>query len=116
IQDITGGGPLEHSDGYNYVHLGVGGITPLWESKNGKHALSFKGGVHAGGIVTKTNARLFGEGADHPFKLTGVGYGAKAGVRVDFFKNFFIEGNSEFMRGHLKGFETNGKPGSTGAQ
>jgi hypothetical protein len=107
---------LEHSDGYNYVHAGAGVIQPLLESRDGKHAVSLKAGVHAGGFVTKTKAIMFGQGADHPFKLCGIGYGTKVGVRVDLFRNFFVEGNSEFIRGHLDGFKTTGKPGDKGAQ
>jgi len=107
---------LEHTNGYNYVNAGAGVIKPLLESKDGKHAVSLKAGVHAGGIVTKTEAYLFGQGADHPFKLCGFGYGTKVGLRVDLFKNFFIEGNNEYMRGHLDGFKVTGKPGDKGSQ
>ncbi|GIW21390.1 MAG: hypothetical protein KatS3mg068_0397 [Candidatus Sericytochromatia bacterium] len=107
---------LEHTNGYNYVNAGAGVIYPLAESKNGKHAISLKAGVHAGGIVTKTEAYLFDKGADHPFKLCGFGYGTKVGLRVDLFKHFFIEGNTEFMRGHLDGFNTTGKKGDKGSQ
>jgi hypothetical protein len=107
---------LEHTNGYNYVHAGVGVIHPLWESKNGQHALSIKGGVHGGVIVTKTEAYLFGKGADHPFTLDGVGFGVKTGLRLDLFKHFFVEGNSEFMQGHLWAFPTTGDKGASASQ
>jgi hypothetical protein len=107
---------LEHTNGYNYINAGVGVIHPLWESKNGQHAISIKGGVHAGPIVTKTEAYLFGKGADHPFTLDGFGYGVKTGLRIDLFKHFFVEGNSEFMQGRLWAFPTTGDPGASASQ
>jgi hypothetical protein len=83
----------QHCDGLNQAFVELGTTEPIWESKNGQHALSFTGSLSGGPVVPDTEADLFGKEGDHHFHFAGYGAGAKVGLRADFFKYFFIEGN-----------------------
>jgi hypothetical protein len=84
---------FEHTDGLNDVHVGVGMVQSIWESKNGKNAVSMVGAVTGGVVVPRSDVRLFNQGANHPFHPAGWSASASLGLRVDFLKYMFVEGN-----------------------
>jgi hypothetical protein len=80
----------EHSDGLNLLSLDVDHYDPLWQSRNGRHALHVFEGVHAGPVIPRTDVRLFGEGINNRFHLAGYGVGAQVGLHLGFFRHGFL--------------------------
>jgi hypothetical protein len=61
-------------------------------TKVGTHlSLLIKAG--AGGLVPKTDSKIFGLHNDGPFRLSGFVVGASTAVRYDFFRYFYLEGS-----------------------
>lgn len=113
---------LEHTDGLNDVHVGVGAVKTLWQPKNKRQALSFTSGVTAGVVVPKTDARVFGMGENHQFKPAGYSLSGMAGLRYEV--NPFRKWNGAIyteavLNGghiHLTNFTTTGRAGDKGSQ
>lgn len=80
----------EHSDGLNLLSLDVDRYDALWKSRNGRHALHFFEGLHAGPVIPRTDVRLFGEGINNKFHVAGFGIGAQAGLHLDLFRHVFL--------------------------
>lgn len=56
-------------------------------------------GVGAGVIIPRTDAQLFGSGDNHFWNVSGWGVSAKAGLRFQLTKRFYIK--SDFKIGYL---------------
>jgi hypothetical protein len=82
---------FEHTDGLNYFSADIGITHPLWESADGKHALSLNASVGGGPVVLKSDVRLFGEGKNNRYNVGGYGVSSNAGIRVDYDKRYFFE-------------------------
>lgn len=113
---------LEHTDGLNDVHVGVGAVKTLWQPKNKRQALSFTSGVTAGVVVPKTDARVFEMGKNHQFKPAGYSLSGMAGLRyeVNPFRHWkgaiYCEGVLNGGHINLTNFTTTGRPGDKGSQ
>lgn len=82
---------FEHTDGLNYFSGDIGITHPLWESADGRHALSLNASVGTGPVVLKSDVRLFGEGKNNRYNVGGYGVSSNAGLRFDYDKRFFFE-------------------------
>ncbi|TGK19375.1 hypothetical protein EHO61_07845 [Leptospira fluminis] len=82
---------FEHTDGLNFFFIEPGFTNSFWVSKDGQHAFSLVGSAGGGPVVCRSDVRLFGEGKNNHFHLSGYGVTAYVGTRLDFFRSFFIE-------------------------
>lgn len=82
---------FEHTDGLNYLYVDFGFNQPIWVSSNGENALSFVSAIGGGPIICRSDVRLFGEGRNNRFHLSGYGVSANAGLRLDLINSFFLE-------------------------
>lgn len=82
---------FEHTNGNNYAMVSLVKRNTFFTSRNGYHKLSglFTGG--AGILVPKTDSYVLGNHNDGPFRYSGIVIGASAGLRVEFFKYFYLE-------------------------
>lgn len=81
---------FEHTNGFNLLGLDAECIQPLKGFLNGHMNISLVMGLGVGGMIPKTDVRVFGEGLDNRFHLAGYSVSAKIGSRVHFLKRFFI--------------------------
>ncbi|WP_425460386.1 hypothetical protein [Leptospira sarikeiensis] len=100
---------FEHTDGLNYLFVDVGYVAPLWVSANGENAFSLVGSVGAGPVVCRSDVRLFGEGHNNRFHLSGYGVSGYSALRIDLFKSFFFEFGAKGGYIDLTSIYTNGK-------
>jgi hypothetical protein len=84
---------FEHTNGLNYTELSTGITEPLWQSKNGKHALSLNASIGGGPVVPRSDVTLFGVHGDNIFHLAGYGVSGTVGLKADITKNIFIQGD-----------------------
>ena len=82
---------FEHTDGLNYFFLDFGYTMPIIISKNGQHGLSLVSSFGAGPVVLRSDVRLFGEGLNNHFHLSGYALAAYLAFRFDLFSFIYIE-------------------------
>lgn len=93
---------FEHTDGLNYVNIGLNRHVPLWSSVTGNNGfwnLDMFGGAAAGILYPKTNTRLMNFDRYDEFHLAGYGFDLHAGARIIYRRHYFIqlEGKSGFI-------------------
>lgn len=81
---------FEHTDGLNYLNIGLTQYLNLWSSKNHKLNVSGLGSIALGALVPKSNVLILEEGSDE-FHLAGFGTSVDAGLSFTFFKNLVLQ-------------------------
>ncbi len=87
---------FDHTNGYNYAHVGAVYKKGLWHSKNNRFSLGVGGGAGAGLMIPQTTVKLHQdswwnwEGVDNNFHIAGYGGHADAHVRLGL-GNFFLQ-------------------------
>ncbi|TGK56208.1 hypothetical protein EHQ27_07140 [Leptospira wolffii] len=100
---------FEHTDGLNYLFVDVGYVAPLWISQSGENALSLVGSVGGGPVICRSDVRLFGQGKNNHFHLSGYGVSGYSALRLDMLKSFFFEFGAKGGYIDLTNILTNGK-------
>jgi hypothetical protein len=94
---------FEHTDGLNNLN-----IEGRWEEnllhipldkKNKGITINIQGGIGAGALIPKTNAKLFDQERHDEFHLAGFDAHVLMGIKLDIWKYFFIA--SEFKGGYI---------------
>lgn len=80
----------EHTDGLNLVSVDVDHYHRLWRSSNGRNGLHLFEGLHAGVVIPRSDVRVFGEGINNNFHLSGFGMGAQAGLHLLLCKHLLV--------------------------
>jgi hypothetical protein len=87
---------FDHTNGYNYAHLGAVYKKELWRSKNERFSLGVGGGAGAGLMIPQTSVRFHQdrpwnwEAVDNNFHIAGYGGHADAHLRLGV-GNFFLQ-------------------------
>ena len=87
---------FDHTNGYNYAHLGAVYKKELWRSKNDRFSLGVGGGAGAGLMVPQTTVKFHQDswwnwqGVDNYFHIAGYGGHADAHIRLGV-GNFFMQ-------------------------
>lgn len=93
---------LEHTDGLNYLSVGLMRSDNLFEQlkplKN-KLELNALEGIGVGVMVPKTDVTLLSQPRNDQYHLSGFGLSANAGLQLVFFQHFFIRG--EIKAGYI---------------
>ncbi len=87
---------FEHTNGYNYPHVGVIFQQPLYHGPRGKFAMDARFGAGAGLFVPQTSVFMQRDqmwswkGYDNQFHVAGGGGHASAALKITFFDQFFL--------------------------
>jgi len=106
---------LEHTDGLNFLSFQLDRIDAFWVSKNKKHSLNLTEGFALGMMFPRSDVNLFGEGKNE-WHIAGYGISAHVGLRFDFFKYLYIQGQLEGGFIDLPDIITTGKEGAKAKQ
>lgn len=98
----------EHTDGLNLLSFELDYNDLFFETYNRKFAVDLVAGVGLGAAVPKTNAYLFDEYGNDAFHLAGGGITGNVGLKLYFFKHFFIHPTSKVGYIFLPNVATNG--------
>ncbi|MDA9261925.1 hypothetical protein N9P38_01040 [Flavobacteriales bacterium] len=98
----------EHTDGLNVISVELDYHDLFYETKDKKFAIDLVAGVGLGATVPKTNAYLFGEFGNDAFHLAGGGISGNAGLKLYFFKHFFLHPTTKFGYLMMPNVATNG--------
>lgn len=82
---------FEHTDGLNYVNIGVARHEDLWEAEKLKMILAVNGGFAIGMLYPKTNTTLLSMERYDQFHVAGYGLDLHAGLNLNFFKYVFLQ-------------------------
>jgi len=89
----------ENTDGNNYIHFDVIYAKYLYRTRQGEFAITAMGGLGAGGIVSVDDFTFAGTKTMKRYSLSGYGITGLVGIRLEFFKHFFI--NTEVSGGFM---------------
>lgn len=94
---------FEHTDGLNYIHVEVARHDDVskWLGLPNidKFQVNLTEGLGTGVLLPKTNTKLLGKERHDDFHLSGYGISAKAGINLNFFKHFYVQG--EIKTGYI---------------
>lgn len=90
-----------HSDGFNFVRLGIDQRMPVWKSKNNKHTLALNGAANVGITLPWTDWTFFRTHYRNKLHVAGTAISLSFGMRAEFFKYFFIQGNMQAGRAFM---------------
>lgn len=79
---------FEHTDGLNYVNVGLEKYSNISHSKN--FNLEFAYGAGVGALIPKSNVKLFGNERSDRFHLAGFGADARASLNAVFLKHIML--------------------------
>lgn len=85
---------LEHTNGLNYLSVNFDRVETLWVGKHRRVSLSAIAGIGAGVMYPKSDIKLFGRGVDR-WHVAGFGLSSQIALRLEFFKNLFLEAQFE---------------------
>jgi hypothetical protein len=102
---------FEHTDGLNYLNIEVRRSDALFNVKHFNVSTNY--GVGAGVLVPRTNTTLLGNPRHDEFHLSGYGLGLVGGLKLSFFKYFFIQGEAKYGFIHMPDIRTTyNRPGA----
>jgi hypothetical protein len=85
---------FEHSDGLNFVNVELARHQLLWRAKKGKQQLNAFAGIQTGMVIARSDVRVFDEGINNKFHLSGYGFAAAGGVRFHVYKGLFLQASA----------------------
>ena len=83
---------FEHTNGFNLFSLDVEYLPNLFDLPKLKLAGYWNMGIGGIWIVTKTDVRVFGDGLDNDFHLSGYSLTSKTGPRIEYNNLIFLSG------------------------
>ncbi|MNK01912.1 hypothetical protein D3C87_197260 [compost metagenome] len=95
---------FEHTDGLNYLNVEVKRSDALINLKH--FNLSANYGVGAGMMVPRTNTTLLGNKRYDEFHISGYGLDVVGGIKLSFFKYFFIQSEAKYGFIHMPDIRT----------
>lgn len=107
---------FEHTDGYNIVSVDVDRFFNLYRSNYQHLAITANCGAGIAMVVPRSDVRLFGVGANHPWNISGEGLLVKAGLQCHFSKYFYIEAVAKSGATYLQAIPTTGRKGDIAKQ
>jgi len=93
---------FEHTDGLNYVFVGVNrfdSLNKLFHINTENFEINIEEGFDFGFVMPKTNTTILGNKRYDEFHVAGFGLSASAGINFTFFKHFFLK--TDFKYGYI---------------
>jgi hypothetical protein len=107
---------FEHTDGYNIVSIDAEHFMNIYRADNQRFNVIGTLGVGLAMVVPRSDVRLFGVGANHPWNISGEGILAKSSVQCHFNKRFFLEAVLKSGYTYLHAIPTTGIKGDKATQ
>jgi len=87
---------FEHTDGLNYIYIGVNrfdNFNNLLNIKTSNFEINLEEGVAFGMLYPKTNTTLLGKERYDEFHVSGYGLSTNIGLNLTFFEHFYLQTN-----------------------
>ena len=92
---------FEHTDGLNLASFEFEYLQPIKKFFRGNIGINANFGAGGVWMITRTDVRVFEDGINNDFHIAGFTMSAKAGLRVDIWKYFFVSGDVKAGYVHL---------------
>lgn len=99
----------EHTDGFNYISTEIERYDDIWIAKSQKNMLTLETGLGIGAMIPRTDVRFFGVGENNFWNFAGYGISAKAGLKFNFTKKFYIQNTTKVGFTDLWAIHTTGR-------
>ncbi|HAA12034.1 MAG TPA: hypothetical protein DCE41_10170 [Cytophagales bacterium] len=99
---------MEHTDGLNYLNVGLRRTSPILDREFVQLSLLEGGGF--GALVPRTDAELFSQERHNEFILSGYGGSALLGLQAKFFNHFLLQTEAKGGYIHMPGIRTTPDP------
>ena len=99
----------EHTDGFNYVSTEVERYDDVWVAKSQKNMLTMETGIGVGLMIPRSDVHLFGVGENNFWNIAGYGVSAKAGLKFNFTKKFYIQNTTKIGFTDMWAIHTTGR-------
>lgn len=83
----------ENSNGLNYLRLELSRIDPWYQTNNEKFTVSTTLGLSTGGLLSFNDFTFAGRKDMVTISMSGYALSAHAGLRLEFFRHVFLQGN-----------------------
>jgi hypothetical protein len=90
---------FDHTNGFNFLSLDAEYLQPLFSVRNEMFSLYWNAGLGGVFLITKTDVRVFNDGLDNRFHLSGYAFAYKTGPRLEYKHKVFIA--AEFKSGFV---------------
>lgn len=77
---------FEHTNGLNILSLDIDYLQPIYSFHRRNIWITWNSGIGSSLVITKTDVRIFNEGIDNRFHLSGYAFFLKTGPRIEFWK------------------------------
>lgn len=87
---------FEHTDGFNHASIDFEYTRKIVRTRKDRFGLLWNFGVGGVWVITKTNVKVFGDGLDNHFHVSGFALSGKTGPRFMYKDTFFILAEMRF--------------------
>jgi len=91
----------EHTNGFNFVRVGLEYRTDIWQSANTFHNIVAMPGINIGPVLPWTNYTFLNERHSDLFHLGGFGFSASSAFRYEFKNTGFFQIQAQYGFSHL---------------
>ncbi|NQX92908.1 MAG: hypothetical protein HRT74_12440 [Flavobacteriales bacterium] len=107
---------IEHTDGFNFVRLGLDRRTEVYQPQSKKYCVSVLTGASIGAMMPWTDFTLFGSRNRNFVHLAGYGVSANLGIRFEFLKYGFLQYQNQLGFAHMPDIILEGRSSARGEQ
>jgi len=98
----------EHTDGFNYANIELERHDDIWVAPSRETSLTLETGAGGGMMVPRSDVRLFGQGRNNHWNVSGYGFSVKAGLKFYISKFLYLQNTTKLGATNLKNVHTTG--------
>lgn len=99
----------EHTDGFNYANIEIERYDDIWVAPSRKTSLTLETGIGGGMMVPRSDVRLFEQGRNNHWNVSGYGFSAKMGLKFYLTKGLYFQNTTKIGATNLKTVHTTGR-------
>jgi hypothetical protein len=100
---------FEHTDGFNYANIEIERYDDIWVAPSRETSLTLETGLGGGMMVPRSDVRLFTQGRNNHWNISGYGFSVKAGLKFYITKFFYLQNTTKLGTTNLKNIHTTGR-------
>lgn len=99
----------EHTDGFNYANIEVERYDDIWVAPSRETSLTLETGLGFGMMVPRSDVRLFEQGRNNHWNVSGYGFSAKMGLKFYITRGLYLQNTTKVGATNLKNVHTTGR-------
>lgn len=99
----------EHTDGFNYANIELERYDDIWVAPSRETSLTLETGIGGGMMVPRSDVRLFEQGRNNHWNISGYGFSVKAGLKFYITRFLYLQNTTKLGATNLKNVHTTGR-------